>query len=305
MSLGWFTPDDQTNENFQAISGNSETAGSPRDVATLAENELGQLIQYGRELIVHTAAYLGPMGKVAKISNGLNCQNCHLSAGTKPFAANFSAVSTSYPKFRKRSGKIEGFAQRVNGCLERSLNGTPLDENSREMKAIVAYMKWMGNNASGDTKRSAGLVAITPLVRAADPARGHALYLRLCAQCHGGKGQGLKTEDGIEWKYPPLWGPDSYNTGAGLYRISKFAAFIKANMPFGVTFENPLLTDEQAWDIAAYVNSMPRPHREFPLDWPVLSWKPVDHPFGPYADSYSEQEHKYGPFGQMQSKKER
>lgn len=105
----------------------------------------------------------------------------------------------------------------------------------------------------------------------------------------------------MEWKYPPLWGTSSYNTGAGLYRLSKFASFIKANMPFGATFENPLLTDEQAWDIAAYVNSRPRPHREFPKDWPDLSWKPKDYPFGPYADYYSEKEHKYGPFGHMEA----
>ena len=70
-------------------------------------------------------------------------------------------------------------------------------------------------------------------------------------------------------------------------------------MPFGVTPQKPLLTDEEAWDIAAYVNTMPRPQGEFPHDWPDISKKPVDHPFGPYADGLSEERHKYGPFGPL------
>src|SRR6478752_9541550 len=45
----------------------------------------GELIAYGRELIAHTARYLGPHGTVQAISNGMNCQNCHLKSGTQPF----------------------------------------------------------------------------------------------------------------------------------------------------------------------------------------------------------------------------
>lgn len=303
IALGWFTLDRQSDESSMVAPVNSGFTWKPPDLSALGGNEYGKLVRYGRELVIHTATYLGPRGKVAKISNGLNCQHCHLAAGTKPYAANYSTVASSYPKFRKRSGTVEGFEKRVNDCIERSLNGLPLEDDSREMQAMVAYLKWIGSNVPVNAKYSrAGLAEITLLSRPADPDSGRALYLQFCSRCHGEKGQGLKTDDGIEWKYPPLWGPDSYNTGAGLYRISKFAAFIKANMPYGVTFENPLLTDEQSWDIAAYVNSMPRPHRKFPMDWPTLSWKPIDHPFGPYADSYSEKEHKYGPFAHMLSK---
>jgi thiosulfate dehydrogenase len=93
-----------------------------------------------------------------------------------------------------------------------------------------------------------------------------------------------------------LWGKDSYNDGAGLYRLSNFAKYIKYNMPFGITHTHATLTDEEAWDIAAYVNSMPRPHFNVPNDWPDISKKPIDHPFGPYADSFSEDQHKYGPY---------
>jgi thiosulfate dehydrogenase len=89
---------------------------------------------------------------------------------------------------------------------------------------------------------------------------------------------------------------NSYNVGAGLYRVSTLAGYVKANMPYGVTFENPFLTDEEAWDVAAYINSMPRPDKDLSMDWPDISKKPFDHPFGPYADSFSEIQHKYGPF---------
>ncbi len=277
---------------------------SPPDWSLIPSDSTGDLIKYGRELIVHTAYYLGPRGTVRQTSNGMNCQNCHLEGGTKPFAANYSAVASTYPKFRARSGTIEGFEKRVNDCIERSLNGTPLPHDSREMQAIVAYLKWVGKDVTpGQKPKGAGLRELPGLDRPADPRRGRVHYAKHCSVCHGEKGQGIKAANKIEWMYPPLWGPDSYNTGAGLYRISRFAGFIKANMPFGVTYENPFLSDEQAWDIAAFVNSMPRPHRDFPNDWPDIAKKPVDHPFGPYVDDLPESVHKFGPFPKKRSPK--
>jgi thiosulfate dehydrogenase len=81
-----------------------------------------------------------------------------------------------------------------------------------------------------------------------------------------------------------------------MYQLSKFAGYIKNNMPFGTTFTNPQLTVEQAWDVAAFVNSKPRPSTNLSMDWPDISAKPLDYPFGPYADSFSAGQHKYGPF---------
>jgi len=197
---------------------------------------------------------------------------------------------------------VEGFEKRINDCLQRSLNGDTLDHDSREMKAMIAYMKWLGQDVPrGITPLGSGLLKLSWLPRMADTVRGKEAYARHCASCHGPRGEGVLLEDGVEWKYPPLWGNHSFNTAAGLYRLSKFAAFIKANMPYGTTFDNPVLSDEEAWDIAAYVNSQPRPQRHFPNDWPDLSKKPVDHPFGPYADRLTEEQHKYGPWGLITS----
>ncbi len=268
---------------------------------TLIEHIGGEredLVQYGRELIRNTAFYLGPEGIVAQQTNGMNCQNCHLDAGAKPWGNNYSAVWSTYPKFRERSGATETVVKRINDCFERSLNGVALDSTSREMRALVAYMEWLGTGIdAGKKPKGSGLAELKFMDRAADPIHGQAIYTAKCASCHKEDGAGVKAANGLTYQYPPLWGEHSYNIGAGLYRLSRFAGYVKNNMPQGVTWENPQLTDEEAWDVAAYVNSQQRPDRDLSADWPNIAGKPVDHPFGPFADSIPEVQHKFGPFG--------
>ena len=96
--------------------------------------------------------------------------------------------------------------------------------------------------------------------------------------------------------YPALFGKSSFNDGAGLYRISNFAKYVKYNMPQGATYQNPQLSDEEAWDVAAFVLTEERPHVNVTKDWPDKAKKPIDYPFGPYADIFSEKQHKLGPF---------
>lgn len=262
---------------------------------TISDAALKYRVTYGRELIAHTAKYLGPQGTVRKMSNGMNCQNCHLKAGTGVFANNYGSVASTYPKFRARSGAIEDIYKRVNDCFQRSLNGQPLDTSSLEMQAIKAYLVFLGTNVKkGESALGSGFKNVAFLDRAADPEKGKLVYVQQCQSCHQANGQGVKLES--EYTYPPLWGENSYNDGAGLYRLSNFAKYVKYNMPLGVTHESPILTDEEAWDVAAYVNSQARPHKDTPQDWPDISKKPIDHPFGPYADSFSVEQHKYGPF---------
>ncbi len=260
--------------------------------------ERGDLVRYGRELIRNTAFYLGPQGTVAQPTNGMNCQNCHLEAGTKPWGNNYSAVWSTYPKFRERSGSMETVEKRINDCFERSLNGTGLDNSSREMRALVAYMEWLGSGIPKGTKpNGVGLAELNYLDRAADPTKGEAIYAAKCASCHQVDGGGLKAANSATYQYPPLWGEHSYNIGAGLFRLSRFAGYVKYNMPQGASWLNPLLSDEEAWDVAAYVNSRQRPSRDLTKDWPKIAAKPVDHPFGPFADTLPEVQHKFGPFG--------
>jgi thiosulfate dehydrogenase len=274
------------------------------NASQLPQDETGKLIAYGRELIVHTSQYLGPNGSVQPISNGMNCQNCHLDAGTKPFGNNYSAVASTYPKFRARSGTEETIEKRVNDCFERSLNGKALENSSHEMKAIVAYIQWLGKDVEkGKSPKGAGLVELTYLDRPASTENGKIIYDEKCIVCHGKNGEGIALADGTGYQFPPLWGPHSYNIGAGLFRLSRFAGYVKANMPLGATYDSPQLTDEEAWDVAAYVNSLPRPKKDLSKDWPDISKKPVDHPFGPYADGFEEKQHKLGPFKPIQEKR--
>ncbi|TRX04857.1 c-type cytochrome [Flavobacterium gawalongense] len=253
----------------------------PADISLITDATLKEKVEYGKELIAHTAKYLGPNGSVKKITNGMNCNNCHLDAGTKAWGNNYGSVYSMYPKMRARSGQVENLYKRVNDCMERSLNGQPLKEDEKEMKAMIAYIEYIGSNVpKGKEGYASGIYDLEYLDRAADPAKGKALYDAKCASCHQVNGQGILAEDKKEYTYPPLWGANSYNNGAGLFRISRFAGYIKYNMPLGATYENPQLSDEEAWDIAAYVENQPRPSKDLSQDWPDISKKPVDHPEG-------------------------
>ena len=258
-------------------------------------------ILYGRSLIVFTSFYFGPRGRLTRAGNGMNCQNCHLDAGTRAWGNNYGGVYSTYPKFRERRGAVETTCQRVNDCFQRSLNGRALDSTGREMRAILAYLKWLGKGlVRGQKPKGSGLLALKYLDRAADPEKGEKIYTEKCVSCHGPSGEGRRDTTGIGYQYPPLWGEHSFTTAAGLYRLSRMAGYIKANMPFGTTWRTPVLTDEEAWDLAAYINSRPRPQKMFSQDWPDKALKPVDHPFGPYTDAFSETQHKYGPFAPIQ-----
>lgn len=300
---GWNYRSNQSNlarhldEKIKSVYDTASLWSAP-DPAYILQSPNKDLIQYGRQLISSTSDFFGPKGIVKPMSNGMNCQNCHLNAGTKPWGNNYSAVLANYPKFRARSGTEENIMKRINDCFQRSLNGDSLELNSREMKAMVSYIQWVGQAVPKQVvPKGSGLAKLKPLDRPADPQKGNIIYQLKCQTCHGSDGSGLPRPDFKGQYYPPLWGDHSYNEAAGLFRLSSFAGYVKANMPFGANFDNPQLTDEEAWDVAAFINSQPRPkHKFLDVDWPVVSKKPYDHPFGPYADSFSVAQHKYGPF---------
>lgn len=261
------------------------------------DSDSGRLIKYGRQIITNTAQYLGPKGSVAQITNGLNCQSCHIDAGTIPFGNNFGKVYATYPQFKMRNDKIVTIYDRINNCLQRSLDGKPMDSSSREMKAMYAYFKWVGQDVPDENNRGGtGIMKLKYLNRPADPVEGRKVFVANCQTCHGKNGEGVLNADGTAYTYPPLWGAHSYNDGAGMYRLGNFAGFVKENMPFGTNYKDPKLTDEEAWDVAAFVNSQPRQHIDQSMDFKNISKKPTDFPFGPYADNFTEKQHKYGPF---------
>lgn len=266
------------------------------DLDGLPQDEAGDLVRYGHELIVHTAKYLGPQGSVAHISNGMNCGNCHLNGGTRLNGNCFAMAASSYPKYRGRSGQVETIAYRVNDCLQRSLNGNAIDTSGKEMKALIAYIKWIGKDVTAKAKPAGmGIPGIPFLERAASPENGRTIYAARCSSCHGADGEGVRNGTN-GYLYPPLYGSNSFNVSSGIYLLSRMAGFVKYNMPYTAQQSDPTLTDAEAWDVAAFINTQSRPAKRFAQDWPKITEKPVDYPFGPYADHFPEQQHKLGPF---------
>jgi len=299
-------------QNDKLLTDSTKQAETPKpdywtapDPASIPNSDEGELIKYGRKLIANTAQYLGNNGSALQMSNGMNCHNCHLDARTKPYGNNYGSVASTYPKFRARSGTNETIVKRVNDCFVRSLNGKSLDSNTRKMQAIVAYIEWLGKDVpKGKTVKGSGIVDLPFLDRPADPEKGKIVYEQKCASCHKKDGTGELKPSGKEWSYPPLWGDKSYNNGAGLFRISRLAGYVKYNMPLGVSYPESQLSDEETWDVAAYINSLPRPSKDLSKDWPDISKKPLDHPFGPFADGFDEKQHKFGPFPLLKLREE-
>lgn len=260
------------------------------------DNE-GELAQYGENIIRNTFDYFYEADG-QKIGNHLACSNCHLNGGTKAFAAPYVGLHQVFPTYIGREDKIESLEERINGCFERSMNGKAIAENSKEMRAIVTYIKQISSGTVSNKRLDGqGFVKIEIPDRAADLKKGAIVYANNCSSCHGENGNGQRKENSKGYLYPPLWGDDSYNDGAGMSRVLTAARFIKGNMPLGATHDAPVLTDEEAFDVAAYINSFDRPQKaDKHKDYPNLAKKPKDCAYPPYIDNISKEQHKYGPF---------
>ncbi|HQZ40223.1 MAG TPA: c-type cytochrome [Vicinamibacterales bacterium] len=260
--------------------------------------------EYGRRLLAHTAELLGqdqPNPGLRYINSRLNCGSCHLATGTEPGTLTLLQTDEHYPRFSGRAGGMTDIEDRINECMQRSMNGRTLSMDSPEMFAMASYLRSLGSQYQA--MGASGLKAKEPApfktpVRAADVAKGQLVYSTRCGICHGSDGLGLlATEDpGQGYLFPPLWGSDSFNNGAGMHRVLTAARFIKARMPLG----EATLTDGEAFDVAAFINSKPRPEMtDLERDYPDKSAKPIDNPYGPYADDFPLEQHRFGPFQQI------
>ena len=192
------------------------------------------------------------------VGNSLRCASCHVDSGLRPNAMPWVGSYARFPQYRARSGKVDLIEDRINDCFLRSMNGRALAPTGRDMRDIVAYLAFLSSGIPvGAEMEGQGLVQLKPL--AGDLDRGVAIFSSTCARCHGPNGQGTALA-------PPLWGSLSYNVGAGMARIPTAAAFIHAVMPIDRAQH---LTEQQAFDVATYINTRRRPN--FPPkvhDWP-------------------------------------
>lgn len=230
--------------------------------AALPAGPLGEAIRLGQKLFTDT-----PKHAPAYSGNALSCSSCHLDAGKAAFASPMVGLWSVFPTYLPRAGRVGTLEDRINGCFLRSMNGKPLPNQSDEMRGMLAYIWWLSKDVPVGAEVEGRGNPPLPAPGPADAARGKAVYGQACAACHGDDGQGSA-------EVPPLWGPRSFNLGAGMARTSKAAAFVKANMS-GLAGTTPL-TAQEAYDVSEYFTHQARP--DFPgkvKDWPK-GGKPAD-----------------------------
>jgi thiosulfate dehydrogenase len=241
---------------------------NPMTNKSLDDSRLSKDIRWGYRLFTNT-----PVEAKQFTPGKMSCANCHLNAGQRERSLPLVAVAAMFPEYNRRSGRLYSLNDRIVDCFWRSENATgaidPGEDTSagadklpsptsKEVLAIAAYITWLAKGStvgSNPPWRGQNAIAANALVPVGkiDRQKGEALFLERCTSCHGVDGQGVAVGD----KKPgPLWGPDSWNDGAGAARVYTLAGIVRYAMPY----LNPgSLTDEEAQEVAAFINAKPRP----------------------------------------------
>jgi len=216
----------------------------------IPNNAFGEAVRYGMSLFNNTQQLRGKY-----VGNDLNCVNCHLDNGKQADSAPLWGAYPMYPAYRKKNDRVNTIDERIQGCFTYSMNGSPPPFGSKELTALVTYHYWLSSGARiGKALPGRGYPRLVKTKNKPSVNRGKKIFSANCAICHGAKGQGTKVNG--RYAFPPLWGKGSFNWGAGMHRVNTAASFIKANMPLG---KPNSLTDQEAWDVAAFMNSHERP----------------------------------------------
>jgi thiosulfate dehydrogenase len=220
------------------------TDWQPPRLSALPHDAAGASVRRGAALFNETPLYAAD-----HVGGKISCSHCHAAGGIQPFASPMVGLPKLFPQFNARAGHIISLQDRIQECFVRSENGKPLDYNGETMKAFVDYITWLSQPEPGhDPFRGRGLVKLPALTP--DPQHGEQIYTAHCAGCHGPDGNGHSPV------YPAVWGPNSFNDGAGMNQVPKMAAFIQHNMPQN---RMGMLSAQEAYDVAGFIHDHPRP----------------------------------------------
>lgn len=166
-------------------------------------------VKEGFLLLNASSQYMGPLNKDPKqrySGNNLSCTNCHLNGGTMSGAASWIGIVDRFPQFGGRANKQGTLVERINGCMERSMNGKAIPEDATQMKAMIAYMNWLDKGIPKlNTKNFKGYPKIEAPTFAVDMEKGKSIYTIECIVCHGQNGEGVRYNDTKKgYQYPRL-----------------------------------------------------------------------------------------------------
>ncbi len=246
-----FAESPKPNQNLKVPIKQTEAASfkAPNE-KDIPDGEFGRMVRRGKEIFMNTGKEVP-----AYVGNSLSCVNCHLDRGRLANSAPLWAAYPMYPAYRKKTNKVDTIEERIQGCFKYSMDGKAPPLDSEDMKALVTYHYWLAKGApTGVELPGRGYPELPKPARAPSPEAGEKLYAQQCSVCHGANGQGQLAQG--KMVFPPLWGANSFNWGAGMHRTNTAASFIKHNMPLA---KPNSLSDQEAWDLAAFVNSHERP----------------------------------------------
>lgn len=215
--------------------------------------ELKRVIRRGHDLFMNTQRLRGK-----NVFNSMNCSSCHMGEGRLPFAGPVWPAAVVLPNYRPKNDQVNNLEERIAGCFSYSMNGKPPAWGSDDMVALTTYHQWLAKGVPiyqpGKTLYGRGYPNLPDPAQQPDYARGQQVYEENCVICHQADGAGVVKNDKVV--FPAVWGDTSYNWGAGITRHFTLASFIKHNMPLG---RPNSLSDQQAWDVAYYINNHERP----------------------------------------------
>lgn len=237
---------------------------NPLTDKTLDDSRLSKEVKWGYRIFTDTPR------EAARFTGGrISCSNCHLNAGQREKSLPLVGVAGQFPEYNRRAGRFISLEDRIVDCFLRSENATGRGTaaelpttGAKEVLAVAAYLAWlsqgseMGKTLSWRGQNTIPAAAIVP-VEKIDLGRGESLFTERCVSCHGNDGQGVFIGDK---RAAPLWGPDSWNDGAGAARIYTLAGIVRFTMPY---LDPGSLTDLEAQEVAAFINSKARPEYPF------------------------------------------